>query len=138
VRRKRPFAAAFQSRRAKPASLDPQSWRIPHIPITRNQRDRLHYHAKAREVSLWRNRVLCFVGRRAHPYDGRARVRIAVYRPRRQDYDNAVGSVKDILDGLQHHGWIKDDHVKWLDLDVIEHPLAGSKERTIIEWEPIP
>jgi Holliday junction resolvase RusA-like endonuclease len=67
---------------------------------------------------------------------GKVRVKITVYRGKEQDPDNAVASVKPILDALVEAGWLRDDTSEWLVLEVEE--VKGTKKkdrRTVIELE---
>lgn len=107
------------------------------MPLTRNQADGAKWYGRHRQAKLWRTEVHVAMGRRAQPPE-KARVTITVYRARRQDPDNAVASVKPVLDAMVKTGWLKDDRHECLELHVEEIP--GTKKpdrRTMIEWERV-
>lgn len=64
---------------------------------------------------------------------GRVRLNISVYRWNRQDPDNAVASVKPLIDALVERGWLSDDSPRWLELAVREEIDRG-EQRTEVEW----
>jgi hypothetical protein len=103
---------------------------IPAVPVTNNRYLRLNRYARSRERVRWVNRLRmatrtlygpCEVARggrsgRLRGLKGpRMRVLIRVVRKRFQDEDNAVGSLKPVLDALRTLRWIVDDSTRWLD-----------------------
>src|SRR6202011_2872641 len=60
-------------------------------------------------------------------------VRVWLYRARQLDQDNAVGSLKPVIDGLKKI-LLWDDSPNWCRLlDPIQKPLEGGQERTVVE-----
>lgn len=76
------------------------------------------------------------VARIRHPLRP-VRIRITVFRWNRQDPDNAVASVKPLVDALVARGWAVDDSARWLELEVREEIERGRRRRTVIEWEEV-
>ena len=110
---------------------------IPQIPKTNNASLRSHWGARQRETTRWRRLVRTCCGTPGYGMvQGRQRVTITVHRGRRQDKDNAYGSVKPIVDGLKRAGWVVDDAPEWIDLRVQEEVERDRrKRRTVIEVE---
>jgi hypothetical protein len=67
------------------------------------------------------------------PITGRARVTITLVFgvERRRDRDGLFSRVKGLLDGLVKGGWLVDDSLAWLDLDVRAEVQKGVKETRI-------
>lgn len=66
--------------------------------------------------------------------DGRAIVRFTGYRVRPLDPDNFAGSVKDLLDGLRHAGYVSGDEPWKIILQTDQVKVKSYKEeRTVIE-----
>ena len=55
------------------------------------------------------------------------RVEITLIRKRRIDPDNNSGSVKFLLDMMVSLGWLVDDGVKWIDLQVEQRNLRKNE-----------
>lgn len=81
--------------------------------------DRIHWSVRARRNTTWKNTT------RLHAVDhanrtrmikplgpSRVHVEFIVAQQRRRDADNAMASVKPILDGLVAAGWFVDDTVE--------------------------
>ncbi len=102
------------------------------MPVTLNRLLRLHWQGKRRDIKSWKLWVLATCGKELI-VEKRVRLKITVYRKRRQDPDNAAGSVKNLVDALNALGWLHNDSPKWLDLEVTEE--LGKPERTEVEWE---
>ena len=98
-----------------------RTWTFPDIPITNNRLLRMHWAARNRDAKKWKAyvRLRCGVPDYSEP-QGKCRVKITVYRGRKQDKDNWYGSVKPLVDALVSNGWLRDDSTKWLDLHVEE------------------
>ena len=62
-------------------------------------------------------------------------ISILCYRKGLQDPDNAVASVKPLVDALVARGWAVDDSAKWLTLEVAEK-IDRANTRTEITWWP--
>lgn len=113
---------------------------IPRVPMTLNRLLRSHWTVRRMERHAWYllvynsirhgpwNRLL--LQRGAAPPKKRMEIKIVVTRTRPQDPDNAMGSVKPVLDALNRLGWIVDDSPRWLDLQFSE--VRGKKEQTEI------
>lgn len=68
------------------------------------------------------------------PLTGRARVTITLVFgvERRRDRDGLFSRVKGVVDGLVKGGWLVDDSLKWLDLDVRAEVQKGEKRTEIV------
>ncbi|MGW8179453.1 MAG: hypothetical protein ACWGQW_11945 [bacterium] len=94
----------------------------------------MHYMARDRETKDWRLIVRSVCGLpRLGEVQGKCRVTITLHRKKLQDPDNAVGSVKPVLDALKRNGWLVDDSPEYLELIVREE--KSKEQRTVIEWE---
>ena len=109
-----------------------RTWTFPRVPVTLNRFVRLHWAARHRDLKSWKTWVLATCGKELI-VEKRVKLKIAVYRKRRQDHDNARDSVKNLVDALSALGWLHNDSPKWLDLEVTEE--LGKPERTEVEWE---
>lgn len=110
-------------------------WIFDRVPLTLNKLLRAHWAEKKRDLESWKGWVLGVAGNR-RGFDQRARVKVTVYRARQQDPDNAVGSVKPLIDALNRLGWLVDDTTRWLDLEV-EERIDRKEPRTEVYWEPL-
>jgi len=108
------------------------------VPRTANRLLRCHWGTRARENKRLRNHLVATAGHaRFGDTVGKQRVRITVHRRRLQDPDNAVASVKGLVDGLVRLGWLRDDSAEWCELEVKEVKAATKRdERTVIEVLP--
>lgn len=63
------------------------------------------------------------------PVQGKARLTVTFVFPnqRRRDYDGLVSRVKGVVDGLVKGGWIEDDDLDHLDLQVRSEVHTGRK-----------
>lgn len=82
---------------------------IQRVPMSPNERERLHWTDKRKANKKWRRDIMAALGR-----DRFQIVRIAIHRRRLLDADNATGSIKPVLDGLRDSGLIYDDSVRWI------------------------
>jgi len=112
---------------------------IPRVPVTANAAAQMHWAARGREREAWSMEIRAqttpgpwFYAKREDSEKLRAAVEIEVTRKRRQDPDNAVASVKRLVDALKGQGWLVDDSSAWLDLKVTE--VVGKVPRTVIRW----
>ncbi len=112
-------------------------WVFDRVPVTLNQLLRDHWAKRGRDLESWKYHVLSVAGKR-HKLSKRSRVqlKITIYRARLQDPDNAVGSVKPLVDALSRIGWLVDDTLEWLALDV-EERIDTKEQRTEVYWEPL-
>ena len=102
-----------------------------------NQLLRTHWAARGRDLESWKFHILGEAGSRNKlAKRSRVRLRIVVYRGRRQDPDNAVGSVKPLVDALNRMGWMVDDTLEWLKLEVVEL-IDRKNQRTEVHWEAL-
>lgn len=111
---------------------------LPTLPITRNERDRLHWAARRKERARWKSLIASVAGRAPRRKE---KMVLCIYfsRPGRlQDPDNAQASAKDVIDALRSLGWIWDDSEKWLALTVIESPgeIGTSGETEVLIYTP--
>jgi hypothetical protein len=135
---------------ASSTAWPPREWWLERIPKTANQMLRSHWASQRREVTAWAialRKVEWPHGpwhpdRRGHRNDGglylpaKVHLHILVLRRRLQDPDNAVASVKPLLDALKREGWLVDDSPRWLLLEVEER--AAAAKRTIVKWRIAP
>lgn len=113
-------------------------WTIRKVPLSLNRILRRHWSVRRREARAWRLQVRAACGRPIVRTAVRVALEIVVYRRRPQDPDNAVASLKPILDALVREGWLRDDATAWLELssyEVLEPDR--SLERTELLWTPI-
>jgi hypothetical protein len=127
-----------------------EAWTFPIVPRPTNN-VRAHWSLKHSERRRWGKAVLAIppgpwertwtrpdplgqgvIDYRALPR--KCRLRITVYRWNLQDPDNAVASVKPLVDAIRSRGWAVDDSAKWLELEVLEE-IDRKDRRTIVEWE---
>lgn len=114
-------------------------WTIPSIPKTANSLRYRHWRIVHNETKRWRRLILAVC--RSAPLlsihkIGKVKLKVTVYRGRKQDKDNQYSSVKPILDALCQHEWLVDDNEKFLELEVAEVAIRGKANyKTVIEWE---
>ncbi len=115
-------------------SVDGRRWVLvlPRLPLTANERLRLHWAAQRRDGKSWREALLA-AGRPPREPPARAVVRLTIHRRRLQDPDNQVASVKPILNALVARGWLVDDSADHVDPHVEE--CKGLAVGTVVEWE---
>jgi Holliday junction resolvase RusA-like endonuclease len=106
-------------------------WNFPHVPATANRALRMHWAVRARERKLW-GLLMASAGRPPRRPPWRARVEIVVRRSKRQDQDNAMASIKPVLDALRARGWLLDDSPEHLEVEVREE--ASRARETWIRW----
>jgi len=112
-------------------------WTFDRVPLTLNQLLRSHWAARGRDLESWKWHILGEAGNRHKlAKRGRVRLRIVVYRAGLQDPDNAVGSVKPLVDALKRLGWMVDDTLEYLELEVVEL-IDRKKQRTEVHWEAL-
>jgi Holliday junction resolvase RusA-like endonuclease len=90
------------------------------LPPSANQYQRSHWAVKRKLRNMFGQNVRMET-RLVNPMaevKGKRRVKISIYRPRRLDFDNAVGGCKPLVDSLRDIGLIKNDSPRWLDLEV--------------------
>lgn len=106
---------------------------IPLVPATRNQRDRMHWAARKRELDDWTLMIpMCVESNRQR--NGERRLVEVVFSKMRgpeSDPDNLTARCKVPLDALTRRGWIRDDSPKWIDLSVREEVRADSRQTLI-------
>jgi hypothetical protein len=106
---------------------------IHKLPKTHNDRLRSHWRAQRRETKDWALMVRAACGLpQCGQVQGKCKVTITLYRKRLQDPDNAVASVKPVVDALVRNGWLVDDSPEYLDLKVVE--MKAKEPRTEILW----
>lgn len=105
------------------------------IPTTHNRVLRAHWSQRPALCSWWREVIAAHCGICREPPE-RALVRITVYRQQRQDRDNAYASSKPLVDALVHAGWLRDDRLENLELEVEEH-IDRKNPRTRLEWRKL-
>jgi hypothetical protein len=103
---------------------------IKRIPASPNDRERLHWTERRKANRKWRADIMAALGR-----DQFCRVRIALHRRRLLDDDNAVGSLKPVIDGLRDSGLIYDDSKRWILLSTEQ--VKDSEDFTEIEIEEV-
>jgi len=118
-------------------TLPQKTWVFDRVPLTLNQLLRSHWAKRGRDLESWKYHVLAGAGNRHKlAKRGRIRLRIVVYRAKRQDKDNRYGSVKHLVDALTSVGWLVDDSTYWLDLEV-EEVVDRKNQRTQVTWSII-
>jgi len=114
-----------------------KTWVFDRVPLTLNRYLRDHWAARKRDLESWKWHVLGAAGNRSRlAKRTRVLLKITVYRARLQDPDNAVGSVKPLVDALTRLGWMVDDSVEWLTLEVNER-VDRKAQRTEVYWEAL-
>ena len=101
--------------------------------MTLNKYIRSHWAVRKKEVTTWR---LLLRSQHQAPelVEGKVKLVIKVFRSRRQDPDNAVGSMKPLIDAINREGWLVDDDLAHLELHVREFKSKRVDEHTEIEW----
>ena len=129
--------------------MDKCVWTFPIVPRPTNN-VRAHWSLKHGERRRWGKAVLAIppgpwtsrivpdpLGQGVVEYQclpKKVCIRITVYRWNLQDPDNAVASVKPLVDAIRSRGWAVDDSAKWLELEVLEE-IDRKDIRTIVEWK---
>lgn len=103
---------------------------IIHLPVQvigQNRRERMHWAAQRREVSMWAARAgYAFLAQGLPPATGKRRVSITSYRKQRfRDEANMVGGCKGLIDGLVRAKVLVDDSTKWATFEY--HQYLASK-----------
>lgn len=93
------------------------TWSIPFVPKSPNEL-RGSWRIAWRQSKDWRTYVSVICGRPKVPCKAKRRLEIITSRKRRLDPDNAVASLKPVIDALKRAGWIRNDSPKWLELEV--------------------
>lgn len=104
------------------------------MPVTLNRYLRMHWAARKRDLESWKYHVLG--AGRPPGVPGKIHIRIVVYRAVKQDPDNAVGSVKPLIDSMVRLGWLQNDTTEFLELEVREE-IDRKNQRTLVEWRVI-
>jgi len=120
-----------------------QRWVFPIVPKIANRSK--HWRTRHGERRRWGKAMLVlrpgpFMAMRAGELVRIRKVRltIEVWRWNKQDPDNAVASLKPLLDALKQHGWLVDDSETWLEFTLTEHiTRARGARRTVITWEAL-
>jgi hypothetical protein len=108
-------------------------WCMPRTPLTANAYLRLHWAARRREGAAWSAYLAAHAGPAPSGRPLRARLSVVVRRRRLQDPDNAVASLKPLLDALVRRGWLADDSGVHLELEVREE--VSKVSQTWVKWE---
>lgn len=106
-------------------------WVIPYVPVSANEMLRMHWTRRRQEKKTWLG-WFGIAARRFGRAPWKARVSIQVRRGELQDPDNAVASVKPLLDALRARGWLYDDSGVHLELEVKEE--VSSVHQTTVTW----
>ena len=102
-----------------------------------NETLRMHWGKRGRmkKDMAWH---LAVSGQSRPAYGAKCRAVITVYqKTRRFDKDNLYGACKPIIDALKETGYIHNDSMPWLDLDV-QQALDHKNPRVEIEIEELP
>jgi hypothetical protein len=108
---------------------------IPWVPPSNNEIQRMHWTDQRRLVQTSAAWILCAVPKPEVREFRRVRVRITMHRKRALDPDNAHGAVKPLLDAMVRLGFLADDAVRWLELDVPPVVIERGAPWTEIEME---
>jgi hypothetical protein len=108
-----------------------RDWSMPCVPETANRKLRQHWSERRKERAKWAA-LLATGGPPLRPAPWKSWVEIHVWRKRCQDPDNAVASVKQLVDALRSRGWIYDDDETHLRLAVIE--CLAPQQKTNVRW----
>jgi hypothetical protein len=103
---------------------------INRIPMSPNDRERLHWTDRRKANRKWRSDIMAALDR-----DQFQKVRIILHRRRLLDDDNAVGSLKPVIDGLRDSGLIYDDSKRWILLT--SEQVKDSDDYTEIDIEEV-
>lgn len=64
----------------------------------------------------------------------KVQVQVTIHHSRLYDQDNAIGSLKPVLDALKNVGYLRDDNAEWLDLlPVVQVKSSRKAQKTIIK-----
>jgi hypothetical protein len=112
---------------------------IPELTPSLNVTRAGHWRTRHRRRKHWSMLVLVAKSE-ARVYDrppavGKARVIVERHGGRRLDQDNAVGGLKDLVDGLRDNGFIVDDDPEHLELQFVQYPGVRKEGKTIIRIE---
>ena len=114
-----------------------RTWTLGRIPRSANRVLRAHWGARTHDKKSWIRYVLAACGRPPRRVEEKIRLEVTVHRKKLQDPDNAVASVKPLLDALRRTGWLRDDSHEWLELSVKEVLEKNKRrQRTEITWRP--
>ncbi len=108
---------------------------IPGTPPSLNKTLRLYRHSRNKIYKVWYDSVaMLTVGKRpAKPLES-AHIQIIRYNYRMMDYDGVVGSLKPVVDGLQHAGIIYDDSWKVIGAwHVDQQYIKKGQEKIVVE-----
>lgn len=112
---------------------------IPEVPVSANTLAYRHWRKRHAEAKRWSNLVLygCSVAKVKKPKAPipPCRLRITMWRKKRQDLDNAYASTKHLIDALRRQRLIRDDDPDSLvDLHVEERVSKDQKTAIKIDY----
>tara|TARA_R110002020_G_scaffold145643_2_gene319869 strand:- start:85 stop:378 length:294 start_codon:yes stop_codon:yes gene_type:complete len=93
----------------------------------------MHWAARRKDGRDWHRAIGAICGNGNAP--GRIELEITVHRVRLQDPDNAVASLKPVIDALNRHGWMVDDDCAGVNLVAYQEKCKKADQRTEITWK---
>ena len=103
---------------------------VQRVPISPNERERLHWTDRHRANKKWRTDILKALGR-----DKFCEVGITLHRRRLLDVNNAFSSLKPVIDGLRDTGLIVNDSARWCVIKADQ--VQDAEDFTEIEIEEV-
>jgi len=108
---------------------------FPRIPLSNNRTIRMHWAQRRKDGQAWQMVVDAVCGRPHFPTVSAVTLEITVFRNRLQDPDNAIASLKPLIDALNRADWLADDDCHGLTLVAHQAKVPKKEERTEIEWK---
>ena len=115
-------------------------WSFEKVPMTANKVGR-HWRYRYSEKKSWSEWIFATAGNGPWLYESTelepepVKLAVTVWRTRLQDPDNAMASLKPLLDALKHRGWLADDSSEYLELTLSEKKCGREETRTQVIWE---
>lgn len=134
--------------------------RLPHRLESPNRLLHAHWRTRTKDKQAWRARLLLVMADATgyssvagfeHPWEAmtgayglepvrdRRRVHVDRQVPSSRNFvrdrENLVYSVKSLLDQVKYLGFVRDDSMKWIDLDVTQRVSDDGRDWTVIRIE---
>jgi len=108
---------------------------LPDIPKSPNRKRGEHWSRTSRQAEYWKALVRSAIDNSHKPCKARMAVTISQMRTRSLDKDNLYASVKNLVDALTHWKLIRDDSLKWIELECKQ--TVGKTKMTIVVIEAV-
>lgn len=95
----------------------------------------MHWAQRRKDGKTWQAVVDAVCGRPYFPIISAVTLKVTVYRNRLQDPDNAVASLKPLIDAINRADWLADDDCHGLCLETAQVQVPKKEERTEVEWK---